>query len=281
MNIDFSKRKHESPFADDPPQSEPTADNLLKPPPISQPKTSGTQNGSESAQFRVFMGCGFLAFGVPVSVWAFWCLTGREYGGYPDRQWLEGLLCAAAGLIFFGIAGFLFVRASQMSKKAKTDKLNYEPIDRQMIPVLKNRIKVRATVFQDVLLGFLILFFGGTSLLFLLNAVKQPRNLIIALLNLSILFVICRLIYKAKKNAVRYFEPSGIGRGDLRHVPWQDFRGVIVRTGISRFGQKYVWRIELVFADGVKAWIIPQRIKNFDEVNAFVNKLPQAVLKSD
>jgi hypothetical protein len=290
MNTDYSNRKHESPFTDYPPREiAPVIDNLPEnaapiagdapPPKIAPLKQFGVHSGSEQGQFRVFMAMGFVAVGTPVSVWAYWCLTGKEYGGDPDRQLLEGSLTAAAALICFGIAFFLLVRARQIFRQVKADKCNYAPLNRQLIPVLKTSVKVNSTTFQDVLLGFLILFFGGTSLLFLLGAAERPRNILVALINLSLLFFICRLIFKAKKKLVRSFEPAGILRGDRRLIPWQDFRGATTLTTTSRFGSKYIWRIELAFADGEEAWIIPQRIKNFQEICNFVDTLPRAVLK--
>ena len=148
-----------------------------------------------------------------------------------------------------------------------------------MIPVLKNDIKVESTKFQDVLLVFLILFFGGTSLVLLADLFRLPQFLVLVPGNLSLLFFICRIVFIMKKKAVRSFKPEGVLRGDWRLIPWKDFRGAITQNTSSRFGARYNWRTVLVFADGSEAWIIPQRIKNYAEVYSFVKTLPPPVLK--
>ena len=173
----------------------------------------------------------------------------------------------------------MFNRGRKVFLKEKSAKVIYESLDWRAIPKPASRIEVRSTKFQDVLLAFLIIFFGGMSLLLILNSRGQPRNLLIAFFCLAILFVVCYLVFKAKKNAVRFFDASGIGRGDSRQFSWSDFRGVLVRTGNTRYGQKSICRVELAFANGEEAWVMPQRIKNFEEVYAFVNTLPRAVLK--
>ena len=94
-----------------------------------------------------------------------------------------------------------------------------------MIPVLKNDIKVESTKFQDVLLVFLILFFGGTSLVLLADLFRLPQFLVLVPGNLSLLFFICRIVFIMKKKAVRSFKPEGVLRGDWRLISWKDFRG--------------------------------------------------------
>ena len=70
---------------------------------------------------------------------------------------------------------------------------------------------------------------------------------------------------------------SGVTRGDGRHFAWQDFCGVISQTAFNqRTQRRYLWRKELAFADGETAWIIPNRIKNYNEISAFLDTLPRA-----
>ena len=87
------------------------------------------------------------------------------------------------------------------------------------------------------------------------------------------------LASNGKRKSIKSYDASGITRNDGQHFLWSDFLGVISRIGNNLFGAKGSWRTELVFTDQRVAWIIPQRVKNYAEVDGFVNALPQAVLK--
>jgi hypothetical protein len=173
---------------------------------------------------------------------------------------------------------------SPMTNYTPTDyqsnaKSKYKNIDGRTIKLPSQSIKVQYKRLQDVLLAFLFVLFGGISLLLLFGSKFRMANLLIAFFCLSILFVISFLALRAKRKAARAFDASGITRGDGRHFSWQEFQGVVRRTARNRLGREYIWRFELVFADGEKAWIIPQRIKNFQEVFAFIESLPAAIIK--
>jgi hypothetical protein len=60
---------------------------------------------------------------------------------------------------------------------------------------------------------------------------------------------------------------------------WNDFRGRVLRTGSNRYGGKHIWRTELIFTGNRRLWILPQRIKNFNEIRLFLETLPPATLK--
>ena len=86
---------------------------------------------------------------------------------------------------------------------------------------------------------------------------------------------------RARRNAARSIDNSGITRGDGRHFSWNDFCGVVSQTAFNRRTQrKYVWRVELAFENGETAWLIPNRIKNYDEVFNYIANLPTATLKN-
>ncbi|MEO6588409.1 MAG: hypothetical protein ABIP06_03685, partial [Pyrinomonadaceae bacterium] len=84
---------------------------------------------------------------------------------------------------------------------------------------------------------------------------------------------------RAKRQTLRLFDASGITRGDGRHFSWNEFCGVVTRIDINYAREKYVWRIELAFANGEATWIIPHRIKNAEDVFNYVAALPRAFLK--
>ena len=140
----------------------------------------------------------------------------------------------------------------------------------------------------DVLFAQIFFFFGGMLLLILYQNFTSKfikptdaiiRSLMFAVPILLLLSVIFYLMIRAKRNAVKVFDASGITRGDGRQFSWNEFCGVVTRIDINYARQKYVWRIELAFANGESAWIIPNRIKNADEVFNFVAALPQAFLR--
>lgn len=142
-----------------------------------------------------------------------------------------------------------------------------------------NRIDVKFGRIQDAALFFLIIFFGGLSALLIFSGSGRSINLIIALLLVSILFVVCFLVVRAKRKAVRFFDKDGIKRGDGRHLSWNDFQGIVKRISTNRYGGKGLWRVELKFVGGEEAWIIPQRVKNYAEISGFIDKLPAANLE--
>ncbi len=77
---------------------------------------------------------------------------------------------------------------------------------------------------------------------------------------------------------MRVFDENGIERGDGRRFSWDEFRGVVIRTGNTSYGLRGVWRTEFAFAGGEEAWIIPNRVKNYDEISGYISRLPRAVL---
>ena len=87
---------------------------------------------------------------------------------------------------------------------------------------------------------------------------------------------------RARRNAARSIDNSGITRGDGRHYTWNEFCGVISQKAFNRrTHKKYIRRFELAFENGETAWLIPNRIKNYDEVFEYLSKLPTANLKVD
>ncbi len=192
-----------------------------------------------------------------------------------DRQRLETILSGAGAFVLFGGAMLLFGSAL----KARKIKPQYEIIDWRIIPMPTRRIEVRQKRIYDVLFAFIVIFFGGMMLLVLLTNGIRNVSVILSVLILVFLSVFCFLMLRAKRRTVRLFDASGITRGDGRQFSWNEFGGVVTRIDINYARQKYVWRIELAFANGESAWIIPNRIKNAEEVFNYVAALPRAVLK--
>lgn len=156
------------------------------------------------------------------------------------------------------------------------------------VPKPAARIEVRYTNFQNVLLIGLCAFFGLMATLIFYQTLTSPfstsRDVVIkgafCFCLFILVFIFIFLAVRAKRRAVKSFDETGITRGDGRHFPWSEFRGVMTQTARSRFGQTYVWRKELKFSNGETAWLIPQRIKNSNEVFAYVATLPAVLDKS-
>lgn len=140
--------------------------------------------------------------------------------------------------------------------------------------VLARPVKVHYSRLHRALFVFLMIFFLGLSLLILAaNGFTGPGVLIVAL-NAILLLVLHYVMRKARKKAACLLDPSGVTRGDGRRFSWSEFKGVDYLMAVKpRSGREYLWRIELAFTGG-EAWIIPQRVKNLDEINEVVNSLP-------
>lgn len=304
--------QQQSPFAADPPNIAP-AENV--PPPNTQPPASLPER-SDKAQFSAFLETFALIAAVPTAYWANYTYGVYHRNGVVLEYWrehpekirndlppeqeiyiqttrvrnakLEASLYGAGSLLLFIIAVWLFVRAFKIDKRLKAAKLQYAAIDTHLIPPLKNPIEVKYTKYQTRLFIGLCGFFGLMTLFNLKHLLTSPftttddiiyKGVVLTGLVLSLIGTCIFLTIRAKRRAARFFDSSGITRGDGRRFAWNEFRGVVAKTATSRYALKYVWRVELVFASGESAWLIPQRVKNSAEVFAFVDTLPQAVLK--
>lgn len=202
-----------------------------------------------------------------------------------DRFLLEIALSSAGGLILLGIALLLLVKALRARKKRDF----YENVDLQTITLPNAPIKVRYKIIYDVLLLVVVVFLGGLLLLILYqNFTSQSftfgyaviRSLIFVVPILLIFSLISFLLFRGKRNAIRLIDNSGITRGDKKFFAWSEFCGVITQVDLNQLTQrKYVWRIELAFENGETAWLIPHRVKNYQEVFNCLAVLPRAVLK--
>ncbi len=271
----------------------------------------------DRAMFLAMMGAFFILFSLPAFYWAAYNFgqynqtnsfvqklrdnsgnattpTERQENGErisnsvsrANRYRLEMLISGAGGLVLFGIAALLFLK----SFKAKNRKNFYETVDPRTIPIPANSIEIKYKKLYDVLFALIILFFGGMLLLiFYQNFTSKSgsfetavlRSLMIGVPVILLLAVLGFLMIRAKRNAVRLITNSSIKRGDGRNFAWNEFCGVITQTALNRQTQrKYIWRVELAFAGGETAWLIPNRIKNYNEVFDYLLKLPAAIIKN-
>ena len=140
--------------------------------------------------------------------------------------------------------------------------------------VLARPVKVHYSRLHRTLFAFVMIFFIGLSLIILAANGLTGAGVLIVPLNVILLFVLYYVMSRARKRAACLFDPSGVTRGDGRRFSWSEFKGVDYLMAVKpQDGSEYLWRIELAFTGG-EAWIIPQRVKNLEEINEVVNKLP-------
>ena len=265
--------------------------------------------------FKIMMGVFFVFFSLPAFYWAFYnfgeyrrmttfvqelreksetYLTPNERQekknrilidiSRSDRYKLEMFLSGAGAFVLFGIALLLFRNAWRGRKR----KNFYENIDPRTVPLPNTRLEVRYTNYQNILLIGVIAFFGLLTALNFYQTLNRQfssvREIIVksafSLFVLALVLFLTFLMIRAKRQAVRIFDASGITRGDGRQFSWTEFCGVVTQTAKNRFGKRYIWREEIAFSGGETAWIIPNRIKNREEVFTYLDALPRARLKN-
>jgi hypothetical protein len=264
----------------------------------------------DKAGFIAFLGIFLLIAGVCFGTWSYWTYGqyrhASDYAEYlrqnpnalvkskynqddiirsnensADHDRLEAMWVGAVGLILLSGAALLFVRAVKTYRRIKRNE--YEEIDWRALNKPLNRTEVLYGRTHTIAAVIFYIFFGGLVLLTFINSFKASgidgKGIFIGSFNLLILLTVYYLLTKGKSKSIKSFDASGITRVDGRHFLWSDFRGAIPRIGTSRYGGKYNWRTELMFAAGGVVWVIPQRIKNYEEVYNFIDALPLAVPK--
>lgn len=268
----------------------------------------------DKSLFMAMMGAFFLCFAIAPAYWAFY-----NYGEYnqaknfvqelkskseqfltpdekkekesriyflearTDRYNLEMILSGIGSFILFGIAILLLAK----SFKARNRKNFYHETNWSERPMPTVRLEIEYKNLHNILLIGIGAFFVLTpALIFYQTSTSRfSTTREITVKGAFCLFLIAFALFlvfpaiRARRQVVKTFDASGVTRGDGRHFRWAEFCGVVMQTARNRFGQTYIWRKELAFSDGETAWIIPNRIKNYDEVSEYISRLPQAVLK--
>lgn len=166
----------------------------------------------------------------------------------------------------------------ERSSRTRATELN--PIDWNYFPKPFGSIAIVYSKISAIAAAILYSMLGGLTLLLLVSNGLQSPGIFIALANAFILSLIVYLRVRAARRSVQSFTATGVLTGSGQEFLWSDFRGKLVRTGTTRYGVNYTWRIELIFTENRRAWIIPIRVKNFTEVDAFLHTLPIATVKA-
>ena len=193
------------------------------------------------------------------------------------RNRKQALLSGTGSILLFLGGTALFVSGRRKGTPASTSQTKSDaslPVISPGSVVLARPIEVDIKRSHTILFVSMLVFFFGISLAMIaVNGLTSVSVLLLAL-NVSLLFLLYYLESRARRNLAILFDLFGVTRGDRRRFDWSAFRGVDYLMAIkSNSGKEYLWRIELVFNDG-KAWLIPRRTRNLEEITNFVGTLP-------
>jgi len=139
---------------------------------------------------------------------------------------------------------------------------------------LARPVEVHFKQIYAVLFASLMVFFIGASLLMIVVNGLKGVSVLLLIVNGGFVSFFAYFMRRAQGKSASLFDINGVKRCDKKRFNWSDFKSVDYRMAIRpRSGKEYLWRIELVFDNG-EARIIPQRIRNLDEVENLVTTLP-------
>jgi hypothetical protein len=133
-----------------------------------------------------------------------------------------------------------------------------------------NQLNVRPDRLTLILIILLGLFFVPMGVGLLTSA--GIAHAAIGLACLALFGVVVWLVRRGHRKSVRCFSEDGLVRNDGRSLAWPELYRVVDKIRV-RNGRKYLWRTEIEFHDGESAWLIPSKIRNYDEVAALVSGL--------
>jgi hypothetical protein len=140
------------------------------------------------------------------------------------------------------------------------------------------KLEVKTGKLHFILIVLLGLFLVPLSLFNLISGSLNGLKIVpfgIGAMMLAVYGLVVWLVVRAHRKSVRYFTGEGLTRNDGRVMAWTDLSRVVnqirLKPGTSVKG---LWRTEIHFKDGGTAWLIPRKVANFQEVNAYVGNLP-------
>lgn len=135
-------------------------------------------------------------------------------------------------------------------------------------------LKVKTSIIPIVAVVVLGLFFVPMGVGMSISGLSssKPFFAIMGPISLIIFGVVLFLVLRAHRRTVRLFSKTGVLRNDRREFPWSMLKGVHDRL-VTRRGEVFIWRREILFNDGSAAWLIPSKVSNFAEVRDFTDRL--------
>jgi len=141
-----------------------------------------------------------------------------------------------------------------------------------------NQLTVKASKVQLILIIILGVFFVSIGLGMIVTSILGGFKLVplvIGMLMLACFAAVVMLYLRGQRLSVTSFNDQGLTRNDGRKFVWENLGRVVDKMRIEPgTSKKSLWRTEIQFKDGSTAWLIPSKVVNFEEVNAFVTGLP-------
>ncbi|HEX6729198.1 MAG TPA: hypothetical protein VF074_04265 [Pyrinomonadaceae bacterium] len=197
-----------------------------------------------------------------------------------ERNRSMALLHGTGSLILIAGGAALFIFSKGGGKRRVSEAQLIQDLTSLGIPstwasvALANPVAVQYRLFQKILIAFILVFFGGLSILMIVA--NGFTSVVVWLLVLNVLFLLTFVLImrRARQKAAFVFDQEGVIRGDNQKFSWNDMKSVDYLMAIKKGGaREYLWRIELIFANG-EVWLIPLRVKNLAEIQDLVSSIP-------
>jgi hypothetical protein len=140
----------------------------------------------------------------------------------------------------------------------------------------EHRIEIRNRKFETYMLLIFMLLMVPIFVSLVYNGIQRGGIVSTGLaLGIAFLVVFVIAIYiRARRRSVKALSTSGVLLADGSMVPPNNLIRVVDKMVMLSPTRRGIWRTELQFTGGRTAWLIPNKISNFDEVHAYVRSLP-------
>jgi hypothetical protein len=145
---------------------------------------------------------------------------------------------------------------------------------------VSKRLEVKTGSRQFILIVLLGLFMIPLGSLLLIGELSKgsklaPAMLMVGFAPLITYGAVAWLFRRAYVKSIKYFSDEGLVLNDGRSFAWADLSRVVDRIRLNRItGVKFIWRTEIHFKNGEAAWLLPTKVRNFNEVYKLVGSLP-------
>ena len=117
--------------------------------------------------------------------------------------------------------------------------------------------------------GLIAVPLGGSGLY---SGIKggDPLPLGLGALLLGFFVILLLAILRGRSRSVKWITSSGIEFADGTEAPWTALLRVVDRISYDEYGRRVHVRTDLEFTGGRTAWLVPNKMSNFDDVYAIV-----------
>jgi hypothetical protein len=128
----------------------------------------------------------------------------------------------------------------------------------------------KANIVLTILLGLFLLALGFGVLYNELTKGFNAMMFAVGILLVAGSVAIPLIVLRGYRKSVILFTEDGLTRYDGVKFLWSDLERVTDRIS-RRGGANNLWRIDFRFKNG-EAWVIPQKVDNFDEVSSYIEE---------